>query len=454
MNATIAQREPPANFEAEQALLGAILTNNGALSQASEIVKAEHFADPLHGKLFDALGRLIERGQTVSAFTLKTYAEADEGLKAVGGGAYLARLMASSAHSFDVPSMAKTVRDCHTRRALIDALSGALPAAYDEGQEQTPAEQIEAVERRLYELAEGTIEGGFRPFRVALTAAIQSAEAAHSKPGAMTGQSTGLQDLDELLGGLNRSDLIVLAARPGMGKSALASNIGFAVAESGATVGVFSLEMSSEQMATRIVSEQAGVAGERIRRGQLNGPEFDRVLEASNKLQALEFYMDDTGTMTVQGIRTRARRLKRQHGLDLIIVDYLQLIDTDKRRREGNRVQEVSEITRGLKALAKELDVPVLALSQLSRNVENRADKRPLLSDLRESGSIEQDADVVIFIYREEYYRKLASQDYGDVEGQAELAIAKNRHGPTGTPKVHFHGPTTKFSNVDRSDGR
>jgi replicative DNA helicase len=194
------------------------------------------------------------------------------------------------------------------------------------------------------------------------------------------------------------------------------------------------------------------VAGERVRRGQLTGAEMDRVMAASGKLAEIEFYLDDTPAMTVQGIRTRARRLKRLHGLDLVIVDYLQLIDADRRRREGNRVQEVSEITRGLKTLAKELDVPVVALSQLSRAVEGRADRRPLLSDLRESGSIEQDADVVIFIYREEYYRKLAGQDASDVEGQAELLVAKNRHGPTGTPKVHFDGPTTRFSDIDRSD--
>lgn len=450
--ATIAERSPPHNFEAEMAVLGAILVSNSAWSQAAETLKPEHFADALHRKLYEALGRLIERGQTVSAFTLKTYAEADEDLKAAGGPSYLAKLMASSVHALDVPKMARVVRDCHVRRGLIDALTEALPAAYDEAQEQTPAEQIEAVERRLYDLAEGTVEGGFRSFKAALTEAVKSAETAHSKPGAMTGLSTGLRDLDDLLGGLNRSDLIILAGRPSMGKSALVSNIGFSAAASGAVVGFFSLEMSSEQLATRIVSEQAGVAGERVRRGQLNSAEMDRVIEAAAKLQALEFYLDDTAAMTVQGIRTRARRLKRQHGLDLVIVDYLQLIDAERRRSEGNRVQEVSEITRGLKRLAKELDVPVIALSQLSRNVENRSDKRPVLADLRESGSIEQDADVVIFIYREEYYRRLAGQDYSDVAGQAELPVAKNRHGPTGAPKVHFDGPTTRFSDLDRSD--
>lgn len=455
MTATIAQREPPHNFEAEQALLGAILTNNSALSQASEIVRPEHFADPLHGKLFEALGRLIERGQVVSAFTLKTYAETDEGLKAAGGAPYLAKLMAASVHALDVPAVARTVRECHVRRGLISTLTEALPSAYDEAQEQTAAEQIEAVERRLYELAEDAASGGFRPFRVALTEAVKSAEVAHSKPGAMTGLSTGLKDLDDLLGGLCRSDLIILAGRPGMGKSALASNIGLAVAETGASVGGFSLEMSAEQWANRMLAEQAGVSSEDIRRGKLTGAQVDRVMEASHKLEALNFYLDDTPAISIQGIRTRARRLKRQHGLDLIIVDYLQLIDA-QRRRQSNRVEEVSEITRGLKTLAKELDVPVLALSQLSRAVESRADKRPQLSDLRESGSIEQDADVVMFIYREEYYLERGTEQdrarLADVAGKAELHIAKQRHGPTGLVRLNFDGPTTKFSGIDRSD--
>ena len=448
-------RQPPHNFEAEQALLGSIIANNAAWSQASELLSPQHFADPLHGRLYEALGRLVERGQVVSAFTLKAYAEADEGLKAVGGAGYLAKLMAASVHALDVPATARTVRESAIRRGLISVLSDALPAAYDQAHEAAAAEQIEAVERRLYELADGAMTGGFKPFRSALTEAVKSAEAAHARPGGMTGLGTGLSDLDEQLGGLNRSDLIILAARPSMGKSALATNIAFAAAKAGAAVGIFSLEMSAEQLANRIVAEQAGVASERVRRGQLTSAQFDRVLSVAAELERLPIYMDDTPALSVSALRTRARRQKRTHGLDLVIVDYLQLIDGGKRRQE-NRVQEVSETSRGLKALAKELDVPVLALSQLSRAVEQRADKRPQLADLRESGSIEQDADVVIFIYREEYYLERGSQEdrarLGEVAGRAELHVAKQRHGPTGLVRVMFDGATTRFSDVDRSD--
>jgi replicative DNA helicase len=452
---SLAERQPPHNFEAEQAVLGSIMANNAAFSQVSEMLSPRHFADPLHGRLYEALGRLVERGQVVSAFTLKAYAESDEGLKAAGGPAYLAKLAATSVHALDVPAAARTVRDCATRRGLIGVLSEALPAAYDEAHEAAAAEQIEGLERRLYELADGAVAGGLEPFRSALTEAVKSAEAAHSRPGGMTGLGTGLHDLDEQLGGLNRSDLIIVAARPGMGKSALASNIGFAAARQGAVAGFFSLEMSAEQLANRIVAEQAGVASERVRRGQLTGVQFDRVIEVAAELERLPIFMDDTPALSISALRTRARRQKRLHGLDLVIVDYLQLIDGGKRRQE-NRVQEVSEISRGLKTLAKELDVPVLALSQLSRAVEQRPDKRPQLADLRDSGSIEQDADVVIFIYREEYYLERGSAEdrarLGDVAGRAELHVAKQRHGPTGLVRVMFDGPTTRFSDVDRSD--
>lgn len=448
-------REPPHNFEAEMALLGAIMVNNAAWSAASEMLQAEHFADPIHRRLYDALGRMIGRGQIVNVQVLRAFAEADDDLKSVGGWAYLARLMGSSVHVLDAPAAARTIRDCAIRRGLITVLTEAIPDAYDVAAEATAAETIEAVERRLYELADGAIEGGFRPFRASLTEAVKSAEAAHQKPDGMTGQTTGLRDLDKMLGGLNRSDLVILAARPGMGKSALASNIGFATAETGAVAGFFSLEMSAEQLATRIVAEQAGVPTERVKRGQLTGAEFDRVITASQRLEALPMFLDDTAAVTLQGIATRARRLKRAQGLALIIIDYLQLITTAGRRAE-NRVQEVSEISRGLKTLAKELDVPVLALSQLSRAVEQRSDKRPQLADLRESGSIEQDADVVMFIYREEYYLERGTEDdrarLASVAGKAELAIAKNRHGPTGLVHLRFDGPTTRFSDIDRSD--
>lgn len=446
------QQEPPHNFEAEKAVLGAILTNNSTWRDVAEIVKPEHFADPLHGRLFESLGRLIDRGQLVSAFTLKTFAETDEGLKAAGGAGYLARMMAASVVAWDAVAVARTVRECATRRNLVEVLQKALPAAYDEAAELTPQEQIEALEKRLYEVSEGATGEGFQPLTKAIADAVKSAEAAHSKPGQMTGVPTGLRDLDDVLAGLHRSDLVIVAARPGMGKSALASNIGFHVASQGGVVAFFSLEMSAEQLANRIVAEQVGINSAHLREGKLTSGQIDRVIEVAHQLEDLPIYLDDTPGLTIGTIRTRSRRQKRQHGLHLLIVDYLQLIGSNDRRRNDNRVQEISEITRGLKTLAKELDVPVLALSQLNRSVEQRSDKRPQLADLRDSGTIEQDADVVAFIYREEYYRKLAGQDYSDVAGKAEINVAKQRHGPTGKVDVRFDGATTRFSNIDRSD--
>jgi replicative DNA helicase len=455
-------REPPHNFEAEQALLGAILINNAAYQRVAEFLRPEHFADPLHGKLFDSLSRLIERGQVVSAVTLKTYVEQDEDMKAAGGATYLARLAAASVH-------------------VIDAT--AFGQAFGGDVDETALHQIETAEKKLYDLASsGQTEGGFKPFRVALTEATVAAEAAYRRVGQLTGVASGLFQLDQLLGGLHRSDLIILAGRPSMGKTALATNIAFNAARAyreeivegkpkavdGAVVGFFSLEMSSEQLATRMLAEQAEVPSEKIRKGELITSDFDRVLSVSHELEHLNFFIDDTPALSIAALRTRARRLKRTHGLGLLVVDYLQLLSPSGKNRQDNRVQEVSEITRGLKTLAKELDVPVLALSQLSRAVEQREDKRPQLADLRESGSIEQDADVVMFVYREEYYltrseptrraeesdqrfnerhegwRQRCEQTYG----KAEVIVAKQRHGPTGIVRLSFEGQFTKFGNL------
>jgi replicative DNA helicase len=483
-------REPPHNFEAEQALLGAILVNNAAYQRVAEFLRPEHFADPLHGKLFDSLGKLIERGQVVSAVTLKTYVEQDEDMQAVGGAAYLARLAAASVHVINAGDFGRTVHDLYLRRQLIEVGEHMVNDAFSPDVEEMALQQIEVAEKKLYDLAStGQIEGGFKPFRTALTEATVAAEAAYHRVGQLTGVATGLAQLDRLLGGLHRSDLIILAGRPSMGKSSLATNIGFNAARAyreehdeagqtkvvdGAVVGFFSLEMSAEQLATRMISEQAEIPSEKIRKGELISADFDKVLSVSHKLEHLNFFIDDSPALSIAALRTRARRLKRTHGLGLLIIDYLQLLAPSGRTRQENRVQEVSEITRGLKTLAKELDVPVIALSQLSRAVEQREDKRPQLADLRESGSIEQDADVVMFIYRDDYYLMREepkrrdnetndhfNQRYDDwkqrgeqAAGKAEVIVAKQRHGPVGIVHLAFEGQYTKFDNLPADEER
>jgi replicative DNA helicase len=483
-------REPPHNFEAEQALLGAVLINNAAYQRVAEFLRPEHFADPLHGKIFDSLSRLIERGQVVSAITLKTYFEQDEDMRTAGGAAYLARLAAASVHVIDAAAFGRTVHDLYLRRQLIDLGEGVVNGAFAGDVEETALSQIETAEKKLYDLASsGQTEGGFKPFRAALTEATVAAEAAYHRVGQLTGVASGLFQLDQLLGGLHKSDLIILAGRPSMGKTALATNIAFNAAKAyreehgadgrpktvdGAVIGFFSLEMSSEQLATRILAEQAMVPSEKIRKGELISSDFDKVLSISHALEHLNLFIDDTPALSIAALRTRARRLKRTHGLGLLVVDYLQLLTPSGKSRQENRVQEVSEITRGLKTLAKELDVPVLALSQLSRAVEQREDKRPQLADLRESGSIEQDADVVMFVYREEYYltrseptRRAEESDQRfnerhdawkqrceDTYGKAEVIVAKQRHGPTGLVRLSFDGSITKFDNLPADEDR
>lgn len=477
--------DPPHNFEAEQALLGSMLINNAAYHRVAEFLRGEHFADPLHGKLFDSMARLIERGQLVSAITLKTYVEHDDELKDAGGAEYLASLAAASVHVIDAGNFGRQIHDLFLLRQLIELGENVVNSALKPTLEETAIEQIEIAEKKLYDLASvGQTEGGFKPFRTALTEAVRAAESAYNRGGQLTGVSTGLDNLDKLLGGFHRSDLLILAGRPSMGKTALATNIAFNAAKAyredhgedgktkvvdGAVVGFFSLEMSAEQLANRILSEQAAISSEKIRKGELLSTEFDKVLVVSQELEHLNFFIDDTPALTIAALRTRARRLKRTHGLGMIIVDYLQLLSPAGKSRQENRVQEVSEITRGLKTLAKELDVPVLALSQLSRAVEQRENKRPQLADLRESGSIEQDADVVMFVYRDEYYllrdepkrRESESQEHFNTRyedwhkrseeayGKAEVIIAKQRHGPIGDVKLSFDGSITKFGNLE-----
>jgi replicative DNA helicase len=480
-------RIPPYNTEAEQALLGAILINNTAYYRVSEFLQPEHFGNAVHGRIFAAIGKLLGRGQIANPVTLKNLFDQDGALTEIGGAQYLARLAGAAAAIINAEDYGRAVHDLYLRRELIALGEDVVNDAFRQDLDDPAREQIERVEKKLFDLATtGETEGGFRAFGTALTSAILNAEAAFKRSGKTVGVATGFVDLDRKLGGLHPSDLVVLAGRPSMGKTALATNIAFyaarnyrpaveregKTAEDGAVVGFFSLEMSAEQLATRILAEESGVSSDRIRRGDVSHEDFDNFVQASQQLAALKLFIDDTPALSVAALRTRARRLKRQQGLGLIVIDYLQLLrPSSQTRAQENRVQEISEITRGLKALAKELDVPVLALSQLSRAVEQREDKRPMLADLRESGSIEQDADVVMFIFREEYYLSReptrrpdeAESKFSDryqewrerleiVHGLGEIIIAKQRHGPIGTVKLRFDAETTKFDNYMAPD--
>ncbi len=473
-----AYRIAPNNIEVEQALLGAILINNDAYYRVSDFLQAEHFFEPLHQRVYEVATTLIKSGKVATPKTLKTFL-GDDDLGGTTTSGYLARLAAEATTVINAEDYGRVIYDLATRRRLIAVGEDLVNVAYDSPVEASPRDQIEEAERRLYELAEtGRYDGGFQRFAEALTSAIDMAAAAYKREGKLSGIATGLHDLDRSLGGLQPSDLVILAGRPAMGKTSLATNIAFNIAKAyegekqpdgsvktmnGGIVGFFSLEMSSEQLATRIIAEQSGVPSYKIRRGDMREDDFYKITEAAREMQTVPFYIDQTGGISIAQLAARARRLKRQRGLDLLVVDYLQLLSGSAKKSE-NRVQELTEITTGLKALAKELNVPILALSQLSRQVESRDDKRPQLSDLRESGSIEQDADVVMFVYREEYYLKNKEPKPGteeyfkwqtemdQVHGKAEVIIGKQRHGPTGTVQLAFQADVTRFANLADED--
>jgi replicative DNA helicase len=466
-------REAPNNIEAEQALLGALLVNNDAFYRVSDFLKSAHFYEPLHRKIFEVSAELIRMGKMANPVTIKTFLPADDKVGDMTVSQYLARLAAEAVTVINAADYGRAIYDLATRRALITVGEDMVNIAYDAPVDMAPQEQIEDAERRLFELAEtGRYDGGFQSFSDAIKIAIDMASAAYMRDGHLSGIATGLRDLDHRMGGLQPSDLIVLAGRPGMGKTSLATNIAFNIAHAyepaqqadgsfkaanGGVVGFFSLEMSAEQLATRIISEQAEVASSKIRRGDLTEADFEKLVGCTQMLQKIPLFIDSTGGISIAQLAARARRLKRQRGLDLIVIDYIQLMTGSSKRANENRVQEITEITTGLKALAKELGVPIIALSQLSRQVESRDDKRPQLSDLRESGSIEQDADVVLFVYRDEYYLKNKEPERGtpehvqwedkfrEVQGKAEVIIGKQRHGPTGTVPMGFQGEFTRF---------
>ncbi|MER9234819.1 replicative DNA helicase [Mesorhizobium sp. M0622] len=469
-------REAPNNIEAEQALLGAILVNNDAFYRVSDFLKSGHFYEPLHRKIFEVAAELIRMGKIATPITLKTFLPADEKVGDMTVAQYVVRLAVEAVTVVNATDYGRAIYDLATRRALITVGEDMVNIAYDAPVDMSPSDQIEDAERRLFELAEtGRYDGGFESFTDAVKTAVDMANAAYMRDGHLSGVATGLRDLDRRMGGLQSSDLIIIAGRPGMGKTSLATNIAFNIAEAyvpaqqadgsfkaanGGVVGFFSLEMSSEQLATRIISEQTEIPSSKIRRGEISEMDFEKLVACSQTMQKIPLFIDQTGGISIAQLSARARRLKRQRGLDVIVIDYIQLMQGSSAKSSQNRVQEITEITTGLKALAKELAVPIIALSQLSRQVESRDDKRPQLSDLRESGSIEQDADVVLFVYREEYYLKNREPKPGtdeyikwehemnEMRGKAEVIVAKQRHGPTGSVSLAFQGEFTRFSDL------
>ena len=475
-NAELHHREAPNNVEAEQALLGAILVNNDAYYRVSDFLKPIHFNEPLHRKIYELAGDTIRMGKIATTITLKTHLPADGKVGDLTIPQYLARLAAEAVTIINAEDYGRAIYDLALRRSLITIGEDMVNIAYDAPLDMPPQAQIEDTERRLFALAEnGRYDGGFQSFNDAVAQAIDMAGQAFERDGSLSGISTGIHSLDGRMGGLQRSDLIVLAGRPGMGKTSLATNIAYNIAaayepevqadgsfkaRNGGVVGFYSLEMSSEQLATRIISEQTEVSSSKIRRGDISEADFEKLVACSQMMQKVPLYIDQTGGISIAQLSARARRLKRQRGLDCLVVDYIQLM-TGSGKSSDNRVQEITQITTGLKALGKELNVPIIALSQLSRQVESREDKRPQLSDLRESGSIEQDADVVLFVFREEYYVKnLEPRDEFDpkyeewkmkfesVKGTADVIIAKQRHGPTGTVKLAFQSEYTRFTDL------
>ena len=458
------QKQMPCNIEAEKAVIGSILVSNDIYDEITPIIDSQKFFDPIHKKIFETIEKLISKGLLANPITLKNYFENNEGLKELGGQEYLIKITKFSTSIKQAVDYANIVHEMHVRRELIKISELILDQASSNTEFTTSGEEmIQNAEKSLFDLAErGHFNQSFMKFESALRQTIEMAKSAYQNEEGIVGVPTGLTDLDARLGGLHKQDLIIIAGRPSMGKTALATNIAFHAAKniekkgSKSTVAFFSLEMSSEQLSTRILSEQSRIRSNDIRRGKVSEKEFEQFIETSKNIFALPLYIDETPAINIAAISNRSRRIKRLFGLELIVVDYIQLMRSSG-RKEYNRVQEISEITQGLKALAKELGVPVLALSQLSRAVEQRDNKKPQLADLRESGSIEQDADVVMFVYRESYYLENKEPTLGSIEhaewqqkmneisSLAEIMIGKQRHGPTGNVKVEFEAMYTKF---------
>ena len=466
INLELNNNQIPKNIEAEQTVLGSILENNELFDEITDEINEGHFYDTVHQKIYKVISNLISKGLLANPVTIKNFFNNNEELTEIGGIEYLLKLTKVSTTKNQIKHYSKLLSDLYIRRQLIKISEETLEDSKNKELDITGTNILENTERKLFEIAErGEFQRSFVTFKDALKETIDMATAAYRNDQGIVGVPSGLTDLDDRLGGLHKQDLIIIAGRPSMGKTALATNIAFNAAENiqkkdkKTSVAFFSLEMSSEQLSTRILSEQSRIKSNDIRRGKINQEDFEKFIEASKNLENLPLHIDDTPAITISALSNRARRLKRKQGLDLIVIDYIQLMKSSGYRNEG-RVLEIAEITQGLKALAKELDVPVLALSQLSRQVEQREDKKPQLADLRESGSIEQDADVVMFVFREQYYLekqepKLGTAEYvewqekmNQVHNQAEIIIGKQRHGPTGLIKLEFESAFTKFKDA------
>ncbi|MDR2413099.1 MAG: replicative DNA helicase [Rickettsiales bacterium] len=475
----------PTNLEAEQAILAAVLMNNRALERVSEFLKPEHFTHPAHQEIYKLAEKQFAAGIPFDIITAKNYLTQQGVLESVGGVDYLSQLAGAGATVVNVDQYGRIVYENALRRELINLGQEITDSAFVEDLENPVGRQIETAEQKLFQLSvAGSTEKEGASLAAALRGALEEIEIAYKADGKLSGLTTGFADLDKAISGLHHSDLVIIAGRPGMGKTALAVNIAFNAANAirfgnanknykGAVV-FFSLEMSSPQLATRILSAQTEIPLASMRDGNVNDEEMLRITVVMDGLSQTPLIIDDTPNMSVPMMRTRARRLARKHGgIALIVIDYLQLMTSPGGRRNDNRVQELSEITRSLKMLAKELDVPVIALSQLSRAVESRNPPRPMLSDLRESGSIEQDADIVMFTYREEYYLRAKGGDSGDnnpqqqfgaktnsrkktieeVANLAEIIIGKNRHGRTRDVPMIFQGEYTLFKDSPKTGG-
>jgi len=481
----------PHNIDAEQYVLGSLLNNNENLNKIGDFLTAEHFFEPIHQRIFSAITNLFDKGMRADPVTLKNHFSNDEAFNELGGVNYLINLCSIASGILNVKDYALLIYNLSISRSLIDICNETLEECYKTTGETTASEQIEKPESKLFSLAStGFADTGFVSIKKSALEAIRVSELATKNEGTISGIATKFTDIDNLLGGFNNSDLLILAARPSMGKTALALNFAYNSAEfleasykkqvseynsdktkfieppRRGSVGFISLEMSSEQIATRLLSMKTGINASDIRRGKLSktsqNDEYAKLLQAYQEVENLPILIDDTPALTISAIRTRARRLKRKHNLAVLYIDYLQLIRGVNKKSQENRVQEISEISMGLKAIAKELSIPVIALSQLSRQVEQRADHKPQLSDLRESGSIEQDADIVMFIYREAYYKERTkpseenttemqkwAEEMSKIDHVSEVIVAKNRNGPINTVKLFFDKNTTKFGNLD-----